>query len=185
MLAHGADGIAFDPLVLAGAAAADPHGTPQPDRRLRSGDALLIDYGAAWGGYAADLTRTFFAEKVSPRHRDIYEAVRAANALGRETAAPGVTLHDLDSAVGGSLRSAGFGDLIAHKTGHGLGLDVHEAPQVMAGNMARLEPGMVITIEPGLYHDGDVGVRIEDDVLITPEGATSLSGFNRSLQLVG
>lgn len=185
MLAHGADGPAFEPIVLAGGAAADPHGTAQPDRRLKAGDALLFDWGAAWGGYAADITRTFFVGEVSQRHRDIYEAVRAANAVGRAVAAPGVSLHDLDAAVGGSMRDAGFADLIVHKTGHGLGLDIHEAPQVMAGNMDELEPGMVITIEPGLYRDGDVGVRIEDDVVITADGAESLTTFDRSLTLVG
>ena len=185
MLAHGADGPAFEPIVLAGGAAADPHGTAQADRRLAAGDALLFDWGAAWGGYAADITRTFFVEQVSQRHRDVYEAVREANATGRAVAAPGVSLHDVDAAVAGRLRDAGFADLIVHKTGHGLGLDIHEAPQVMAGNMDKLEPGMVITIEPGLYRDGDVGVRIEDDVVITAGSSESLTSFDRSLTLVG
>lgn len=185
MLEHGADGPAFEPIVLAGAAAADPHGTPQMDRLLKPGDALLIDYGAAWGGYAADITRTMFVEHVSPEHADIYEAVRSANQVGRDTAAAGVTLDALDRAVATRMRDAGFGDLIVHKTGHGLGLDVHEAPQVMVGNMGQLEPGMVITIEPGLYRDGDIGVRIEDDVLITAEGAMSLTCYERGLTLVG
>jgi Xaa-Pro dipeptidase len=185
MLAGGADGLAFEPIVLAGAASADPHGSPSPDRRLATGQPLLIDFGAAWGGYAADITRTVFVGSASPEHRAIYEAVRAANALGRGIAAPGMTFDALDRSVTESLRGSGFADLVVHKTGHGLGLDVHEAPQVMIGNMQALEPGMVFTVEPGLYREGDIGVRIEDDVLVTDDGATSLTGFDRSLTLIG
>ena len=136
-------------------------------RRSGPGDALLIDFGAKIEGFSADITRTFFCEHVDDRHAAIYETVRQANALGRRMAGPGVTAHELDTAVTGVLRASPFADMIVHKTGHGLGLDVHEAPQVMVGNRQRLEPGFVITIEPGLYGAGDVGVRIEDDVTIT------------------
>lgn len=185
MLEAGADGLAFEPIVLSGPASADPHGEASPARRLERGQPLLIDFGAAWGGYLADITRTVFVGAVTPAHRDIYEAVLAANAVGRGVAAPGVTLDALDRRVAARLCEAGFGDLVVHKTGHGLGLDVHEAPQVMLGNLQPIEPGMVFTIEPGLYRDGDIGVRIEDDVLATPEGAVSLTAFERALTLVG
>jgi Xaa-Pro dipeptidase len=185
MLVEGADGVAFDPIVLSGAAAADPHGSASAERLLGRGDALLFDFGAASGGYNADITRTVFIETASPEHRAIYEAVAAANVLGRAIAAPSVSLDSVDRRVTETLRSGGFPELILHKTGHGLGLDVHEAPQVMIGNDQKLEPGMVITIEPGLYRDGEVGVRIEDDVLITPDGAQSLTSLDRSLLLVG
>ena len=184
MLAHGSDGFGFEPIVLAGAKAANPHGTPD-DTPLGPGDALLIDFGAKCDGYSADITRTFFCEHVSDRHAEIYETVRAANARGRSLAGPGVTAHDLDSAVTGALRSSPFADMIVHKTGHGLGLDVHEAPQIMVGNHQTLEPGYVLTIEPGLYRAGDVGIRIEDDVTITEEGARSLTSFPRELRLIG
>jgi Xaa-Pro dipeptidase len=185
MLAAGADGLAFDPIVLSGAASADPHGTPSPDRRLERGQPLLIDFGAASAGYMADITRTVFVGAAGPEHRDIYEAVRAANALGRSIAAPPMTLDALDRRVTDSLRATAFAELVLTKTGHGLGLDVHEAPQVMIGNMAAMEPGMVFTIEPGLYRDGDIGVRIEDDVLVTEDGALSLTSFERALTLIG
>ncbi|MDR3375729.1 MAG: Xaa-Pro peptidase family protein [Ancalomicrobiaceae bacterium] len=185
MLEEGADGVAFEPIVLAGGASADPHGSPSPDRLLQRGEPLLIDYGAAWGGYNADITRTVFCETVSAEHRALYEAVLAGNAVGRVIAAPGVTLDAVDIAVGNAMRAAGFADLILHKTGHGLGLDVHEAPQVMIGNMQRLAPGMVITIEPGLYRDGEIGVRIEDDVVVTDTGARSLTSYPRELTLIG
>ena len=184
MLAEGAEGFAFDPIVLSGGAAADPHGSASPDRALERGGPLLIDFGAAWGGYIADITRTVFVETVSDEHRAIYEAVLAANALGRELAAPGVSLDRLDREVTARLQE-GFPALVVHKTGHGLGLDVHEAPQVMIGNYQLLEPGMVITIEPGLYRNGEVGVRIEDDVLVTDGGCESLTTLDRTLRLVG
>ena len=184
MLAHGSAAFGFDPIVLAGANAANPHGTPG-ETALGPGDALLIDFGAKIDGFSADITRTFFCEHVSERHGEIYETVREANALGRRVAGPGVTAHDLDSAVTGVLRASPFADLIVHKTGHGLGLDVHEAPQVMVGNHQALEPGYVITIEPGLYGAGDVGVRIEDDVTVTEDGARALTSFPRELRLIG
>ena len=184
MLAHGSDGFGFEPIVLAGAKAANPHGTPD-DTPLEPGEALLIDFGAKIDGYSADITRTFFCEHVSERHAAIYEAVRAANAHGRSLARPGITAHDLDTAVTGSLRASPFADMIVHKTGHGLGLDVHEAPQIMVGNHQSLEPGYVLTIEPGLYRAGDVGVRIEDDVTITEDGSRSLTSFPRELRLIG
>ena len=184
MLAHGSAAFGFDPIVLAGANAANPHGTPG-DTPLGPGDALLIDFGAKIDGFSADITRTFFCEHVNDRHAEIYETVRAANARGRRVAGPGVTAHDLDTAVTDVLRSSPFADMIVHKTGHGLGLDVHEAPQVMVGNHQTLEPGYVITVEPGLYASGDVGVRIEDDVTITEDGSRSLTSFPRELRLIG
>ncbi len=185
MMEHGAEGFAFDPIVLTGGASADPHGSPSDQRILKKGDPLLIDFGAAYGGYNADITRTVFVESVSDEHRAIYETVHAANQKGRDVARAGQSLHDLDTEVSGVLRASDFADLIVHKTGHGLGLDVHEAPQVMQGNMDLAEPGMVVTIEPGLYRAGDIGVRIEDDVLIDEDGSTSLTDFNRELMLVG
>ncbi|MEQ9573739.1 MAG: M24 family metallopeptidase, partial [Nitratireductor sp.] len=93
--------------------------------------------------------------------------------------------HELDQGVTDVMVEAGFADLVVHKTGHGLGQDVHEAPQVMIGNHQAMEPGMVFTIEPGLYRPGEIGVRIEDDVLVTPRGCRSLTGFSRDLTLIG
>lgn len=185
MLEFGADAPAFDPIVLAGAAAADCHGVPSPDRRLKRGDALLFDFGAASGGYAADITRTYFCETVSDQHRDIYEAVLAANQRGAAMTAPDVTYDAVDTEVQTILRDRGYGDLIRHKTGHGLGLDVHEAPQVMVGNTQKMQAGTVFTVEPGLYQSDDVGVRIEDDVLVTETGSRSLSTLSRELRTIG
>jgi Xaa-Pro dipeptidase len=184
MLAHGAHGFAFEPLVLAAANAANPHGVPG-DRPLHPGDALLIDFGASFDGYNADITRTFFFQHVTDDHARIYETVLAANALGRSVAGPDLTAHDLDVAVTGVLAASPYAALIVHKTGHGLGLDVHEAPQIMKGNARRLLPGTVFTVEPGLYRPGEIGVRIEDNVVTTSEGARSLTTFGRDLTIVG
>ena len=184
MLANGADGFAFDPLVLAGGNAANPHGVPG-ERPLAAGEPLLIDFGAHLGGYNADITRTFFCEHASDQHARIYETVLAANTKGRAVACPDLTAHDLDETVTGVLAASPFADLIVHKTGHGLGLDVHEAPQVMIGNHVPLVAGTILTIEPGLYRPGEIGVRIEDDVLIERDGCRSLTSFPRELSIVG
>lgn len=184
MLAGGADGFAFDPIVLAGGNAANPHGVPG-DAVLRPGDALLIDYGASFGGMNADITRTFFCDHVSDDHAEIYATVLAANEMGRIVSGPDQTAHDIDVAVTAVLAASPFADMIVHKTGHGLGMDVHEAPQIMKGNHKALIPGTVFTIEPGLYRSGDIGVRIEDDVVIEGTGARSLTTFPRTLTLIG
>lgn len=185
MLERGADGPAYDLIVLTGGASADCHGVSSADRRVAKGDALLFDWGAAVGGYAADLTRTFFVSAVSNQHRDIYQTVLDANRLGLAKAAPGVTYHTVDTAVQDLLKERGYAELIRHKTGHGLGLDVHEAPQVMVGNKETMAPGAVFTVEPGLYRPDDLGVRIEDDVVVTETGARSLSVMTRDLMVIG
>ena len=184
MLAHGAEGFAFEPLVLAGAKAANPHGMPD-EAPVRPGDALIIDFGARLDGYNADITRTFFCERVSDRHAEIYETVLEANRLGRRLSKPGITAHELDTTVTDQLRNSPFADMIVHKLGHGLGLDVHEAPHIMEDNHQEMEPGFVITIEPGLYKADEIGVRIEDDVAITSGGAKSLTSFPRELRTFG
>ena len=184
MLANGAEGFAFDPIVLAGANAANPHGSAS-DTVLKPGDALLIDYGASFGGYHADITRTFFCEHVSDEHAQIYATVLAANERGRALSGPDLTAHDVDVSVTAVLAASPFADLILHKTGHGLGMDVHEAPQIMKGSHKALIPGCVFTIEPGLYRSGDIGVRIEDNVVIEDVGMRSLTRFPRDLTIVG
>jgi Xaa-Pro dipeptidase len=184
MLSHGAVGFAFEPIVLSGAEAANPHGHPG-DRKLQSGQALLIDFGASYGVMHADITRTFFVEHVADSHQSIYETVKAANEQGKQAVAPGVPVEMVDAAATSVLANSPYAEMILHKTGHGLGREVHEAPQVMRGNTMPLESGMVITIEPGLYHVGDIGVRIEDDVLVTDTGYESLTSYGRDIQIIG
>jgi len=185
MFALGADGISFDPIVAAGGNAAEPHASARADYKIKHGDALLIDFGGQWMGYNADITRTFFVGGVSDVDRAFYNTVLAANTRGREISRAGITAHDVDDAVQLVLESSKFAQFARHKTGHGLGLDVHEAPQIMRGNRDVLQPGMVFTIEPGLYRDNACGVRIEDDVVVTNDGIECLTTFDRSLRIVG
>ena len=185
LFAEGADGLSFDPIVAAGDNAAQPHASARPDYKIKRGDALLIDFGASWQGYNADITRTFFVAEVSDRDRAFYNTVLAANERGKAVTRTGITAHDVDDAVQIVLESSDFAEFARHKTGHGLGLDVHEAPQIMRGNMDVLKAGMVFTVEPGLYRLNECGVRIEDDIVVTETGHDCLTNFPRDLRIVG
>lgn len=181
----GGQGIAFTTTVLAGENSARPHGNVRGDYKIKAGEPLLFDFGAVYEGYNADITRTFFVKEASDEHRAIYEAVKQANAVGRGAVQPGVTAHEVDTQVQDTLKKAGFEKLIVHKTGHGLGMDVHEEPYIMVGNHQVLETGMVFTVEPGLYQPGSIGVRIEDNVVVTENGCESLTTFDREIRIIG
>ena len=174
---------AFDPIVLTGSAAANPHGT-SGGGSIVPGACLLIDFGASYGGMHADITRTFFLNSVSDESKNMYDVVLKANQKGREISKPGMSMHDLDDGVTKVLEDSAYKDFIVHKTGHGLGMDVHEDPYVMRKNYELLEKGMVITIEPGLYKDKYLGIRVEDDVLITDKGCKSLTSFDRDIRVI-
>jgi Xaa-Pro dipeptidase len=175
----------FAVIALSGPNAALPHGVPG-EKAIQPGDVLLIDIGTSADGYCSDLTRTVVVgQEPDDRTRAVYQAVLAANAAGRVAAGPGVPCQEVDRAARQVIEEAGFGDAFTHRTGHGIGLGIHEAPSVEAGNDRLLQAGTVITIEPGIYLPGEVGVRIEDDVLITEDGAVSLTTFPRELTVVG
>ncbi len=184
LLAHGGESVPIDPIVLSGPRSALPHGTAGA-RRVESGDYLLIDFGTTIRGYHSDITRTFIVgEAREKKQRAVYEAVRAANEAARAAVRPGVSCADVDAAARAVITAAGYGDAFIHRTGHGLGIDIHEAPSIAAGNSLELEPGMVFTIEPGIYLPDWGGVRVEDDVVVTAEGAESLTGFDRDLRFI-
>ncbi len=185
MFARGAEGLAFDPIIAAGGNSAQPHAQARRDYTIKPGDALLFDFGARFGGYNADITRTFFVGEVSEHDRAFYDTVLAANEEGRRATKAGATAHDVDDRVQKVLENSQFAAFRRHKTGHGLGLEVHEAPQIMRGNHATLEQGMVFTVEPGLYRLGECGVRIEDDVVVTEAGCETLTTFPRDLRIIG
>jgi len=184
LFAHGAEGLAFGPIVAAAANAALPH-AHAGDHALRPGDALLFDFGAQWGGLNADVTRTVFVGHASDEDAAIYATVLAANEAAIAATRPGATAHDVDDAATAVLEASPFAEFILTKTGHGLGREVHEAPYIMRGNAQVLAPGMVFTDEPGLYLPGRLGVRIEDDVLVTETGARVLTAFPKTLTVVG
>jgi len=174
----------FEPIPLAGPNSALPHGEPG-ERRLAVGEPLLLDFGTTVRGYASDITRTFSVGEPSPRLVEVYEVVRAANEAGRAAAKPGVPAQEVDRATRQVIEEAGFGPYFTHRTGHGLGMEAHEEPNIVEGNAQVLEPGMVFTIEPGIYLPGEVGVRIEDNMLVTANGAESLTTFPRGLRVIG
>jgi Xaa-Pro aminopeptidase len=173
-------GVAFSPLVQAGLSAAFPHGNAG-DRKVQMGDVLLIDFGYTMDDYPADITRTVVVGTPSAEIKRIYETVKAANAAARAIAKPGSTCQEVDRAARAVIEAAGYGKYFTHRTGHGLGLEGHEAPYIVEGNATVLQPGMMFTIEPGVYIEGVGGVRIEDNVVITETGHDCLTTFEREL----
>ncbi len=171
----------FQPIVSGGPNSANPHAIPG-ERRLQNGDLLVIDWGAVYHGYVSDLTRTFAINQVEAEFRRIAEVVEQANAAGRAAARPGVACQEVDRAAREVITSAGYGEYFIHRTGHGIGMEGHEAPYMREGNTQLLEPGMTFTVEPGIYLPDRGGVRIEDNVVITATGAETLSDLPRELQ---
>lgn len=170
----------FPALIQAGPSAAFPHGTAG-DRVIRQGDMLLMDFGFYLGDYPSDITRTVAVGEPSADMRKIYDVVKAANAAARAAVRPGARCADIDAAARNVIEAAGYGRYFTHRTGHGLGLEIHEPPYMVKGDPRPLEPGMVFTIEPGIYIEGVGGVRIEDNILVTETGGESLTTFTRDL----
>lgn len=168
-------GITVDPLVQSGPNAATPH-NPTGDRVVQPGDNVVVDSVVTHQGYKSDLTRTYAVGDPPPRARAAYRAVREAQAAAIARAAPGVTCGDLDHAARIVIEKAGFGDYFTHRLGHGIGLEGHEPPYLHGANAERLRPGMVMTIEPGVYVPGEFGVRIEDEIAITERGCQVIRG---------
>lgn len=170
----------FAPIVSSGPNGANPHATPS-DRKMVEGDLLVIDWGAAYNGYFSDITRTFAIGGIDPEFETIYKTVQAANAAGRAAGKPGVAAGKVDDAARTVIENAGYGKFFTHRTGHGLGMEEHEPPYMFAGNPQTLLPGMVYTVEPGIYLPGRNGVRIEDDVVVTGDGSRALTDLPREL----
>jgi len=175
---------AFSPIVSGGPNSANPHASPS-DRPLQKGDLLVIDWGAAYKGYLSDLTRTFAIGPVEPEYVQIARIVAEANAAGRAAAGPGVAAGLVDKAAREVIEKTGYGAFFTTRTGHGLGMEVHEEPYIRSGNPYILQPGNVFTIEPGIYLPGRNGVRVEDNVVITQNGSECLSDLPRELRLLG
>jgi Xaa-Pro dipeptidase len=173
----------FSPIVASGPNGANPHAKPS-SRKLSSGDLLIIDWGARYGGYASDLTRTFGVGKINKEAEKIHKTVQQANEAGRAAGKPGVSCASVDQAARQCIENSGFGDYFTHRTGHGIGMECHEEPYIRAGNEQLLEVGMTYTVEPGIYLIGRNGVRIEDDVVVTAEGSESLSTMSREIRYI-
>jgi Xaa-Pro dipeptidase len=174
----------FQPIIASGPNSANPHAFAS-ERRFENGDMLIIDWGASIGGYFSDLTRTFTIGEPEDEMKQIAEVVLAANRSAFDQAGPGVPAEQVDHAAREVIEAAGYGQYFIHRTGHGLGMEGHEAPYIRDGNKLRLTPGMTFTIEPGIYIPGRGGVRIEDDAVITDNGCESLSDLQRELLVLG
>jgi Xaa-Pro aminopeptidase len=171
MLDHGADGVSFETIVATGANSAIPHHRPT-DAELAAGDFVKIDFGALVGGYHSDMTRTFVlgkAGKAADWQLEIYALVSAAQRAGRRALEAGATLAGIDGAARGVIADAGHGDHFGHGLGHGVGLQIHEAPGINATAAGTLLPGSVVTVEPGVYLPDRGGVRIEDTLVVAGE----------------
>jgi Xaa-Pro aminopeptidase len=179
----GARACSFPPIVGVGPRAALPHGQPG-DVRVGESDHVLIDWGA-WGRlYRSDLTRVLVTARISPKLHRVYGVVLKAQQAAIDAIRPGVVAKEVDAAARGVIADAGFQRYFGHGTGHGIGLDVHEAPSLKPTTETALQPGMVITVEPGIYLPGWGGVRIEDDVLVTKDGHEVLTSVPKEFEEV-
>ena len=177
----GACGSSFPAVVAAGPRAALPHATVT-DRQIGSSDFVLVDWGADAGDYKSDLTRVLVTGRISPKLERVYRVVLNAQQKAIAAIRPGAVAHDVDRVARQLISKAGFGRYFGHGLGHGLGLEVHEAPRLARNSRVVLKPGMVVTVEPGVYLPGWGGVRIEDDVLVTRSGHEVLTGVPKQFE---
>jgi Xaa-Pro dipeptidase len=185
LLRHGSEPtLPFAPIVSSGPNGANPHARPS-ERKLSEGDCIVVDWGASYGGYVSDLTRTLAVGEVDAECKKIHELVQQANRAGRAAGGVGVTCAEVDRAARKVITDGGYGRFFTHRTGHGLGRECHEEPYMHGDNHTPLQAGMTYTVEPGIYLAGKNGVRIEDDVVITTNGPVSLSNFPREMIEVG
>jgi Xaa-Pro dipeptidase len=180
----GAEGFSFSPLVAFGANAADPHHEPD-DTVVKPGDCVLFDVGCIKDGYCSDMTRTFYFKEVSEHCREIYHIVRRANEAAEALIRPGVRLCDIDAAARDLITKEGYGPQFNHRLGHFIGLKEHEYGDVSSGFDWPVQPGMIFSIEPGIYLTGDTGVRIEDLLLVTEDGVKILNRYPHELEIIG
>ena len=171
-------------IVGVGENGASPHHHVGP-RRIAPGDAIVVDFGSTVNGYWSDMTRSFHVGPPSDEYRRVYDVVNETNQLAFEAIRPGVTAESIDAVARAHMTAAGYADGILHRTGHGLGFDLHEAPYIVQGDKTVLQEGMVFSVEPGIYLKGRFGVRIEDIVTVTADGARRFNLSTHELQVLG
>ena len=180
---RGASAMSFSTIIASGRRSALPHGrastTPVADRGF-----VVCDFGVILTDYCSDMTRTVHVGPASPAERRAYQAVKDAQQAAVDAVRPGISVGEVDRAARKSLQNSGLGKYFTHSTGHGVGLEIHEGPRVAAGQTEVLRPGMVITIEPGVYVPGRFGVRIEDMVVVTEQGCEVLTPASASKELI-
>jgi Xaa-Pro aminopeptidase len=177
----GAKALSFPPIVAVGPRAALPHATPTR-RQLNESDFTLVDWGANSGLYMSDLTRIIVTGRISPKLQKVYGVVLKAQLAAIDAIRPGLTGEEVDAVARKVIKRAGYGKAFGHGLGHGTGLEIHEAPRLAVGQKTKLRPGMIVTVEPGVYLPGWGGVRIEDDVLVTRAGHEVLTDVPKQLE---
>jgi Xaa-Pro aminopeptidase len=177
----GAKALSFSPIVAVGPRAALPHARPT-QRQLCESDFTLIDWGANSGLYMSDLTRVVVTGRISPKLRKVYGVVLKAQLAAIDAIRPGLTCEQVDRVARKIITRAGYGKAFGHGLGHGTGLEIHEAPRLAVGQKTKLRPGMIVTVEPGVYLPGWGGVRIEDDVLVTRTGHEVLTDVPKQFE---
>jgi Xaa-Pro aminopeptidase len=175
-----AEAMSFETIVASGPRSALPHGRASSHKTPRNG-FVTLDFGVILNGYCSDMTRTVYVGTPSATERSAYDAVLDAQQAAVAAAKPGATCGEVDEAARGTLRKAGLAKYFTHSTGHGVGLEIHESPRIAAGQILELKPGMVITIEPGIYLPGKFGIRIEDMVAVTNHGNKVLTPVTKAL----
>ena len=179
---HGHETVDFT-IVASGPNGASPHHEPGP-RAIRAGEEVVLDFGGTIGGYFSDMTRTVVVERAPRGFGHVYDIVREAQEAAFQAVRPGVPAEAVDAAAREVIAMSGYADRFVHRTGHGIGLEVHEHPYIVTGNSRPLEPGMCFSIEPGIYLEGRFGVRIEDIVTVTETGAQRLNRATRDLETI-
>ncbi len=172
-------------MVCFGGGAANPHHWPDKETTVKEGDCCLFDLWCPINGYWCDMTRTVFWKKVSDKHREVYEIVKAAQQAALDFIKPGVKMSEIDAVARKVITDAGYGEYFTHRLGHGVGMTVHEPPEASASCDIVTQPGMCFSVEPGIYLPGEVGVRIEDLVIVTEDGCETLTHYPKDLQVVG
>lgn len=179
MRQEGATGPSFETIVASGPRGALPHGVAS-DRRIAEGDVVVVDWGCVFEGYCSDQTISVMVGDVGDEARRVYDVVFAAQSAALARLAPGAALREVDAAARDLIAAAGYGDYFGHGLGHGVGLEVHEAPRVAATSEAVAEAGMVVTIEPGVYLPGRFGIRLEDTVAVTADGYERITTLDKA-----
>ena len=180
---HGAEGFSFDPLIAYGKNAAKPHHSSNQTLPL-AGDSIILDIGGRKDFYCSDMTRTVFYKSCNEEYKKVYNIVLEANLKAIETIKPGVTFAEIDRAARKVIEKEGYGDYITHRTGHNIGIEVHEYPDVSSINEMVVKPGMIFSVEPGIYLTNKFGVRIEDLVLVTKDACEILNKYSKEIQIV-
>jgi Xaa-Pro dipeptidase len=179
----GSSGFSFAPNISYGANGADPH-HKIGNNQVKADDSIVIDIGCRKSDYCSDMTRTFFFQSVTARARMVYDIVLTANKQAINMIKPNVRFSEIDAAARDYITAKGFGPYFTHRTGHCIGLDVHDWGDVSAANLDYVRPGMIFSIEPGIYLPGELGIRIEDLVLVTESGCELLTHYGKELTII-